>query len=74
VNDSDEEMVSALHMLSDSKIYSFEPINPTAEVMAKTLFDVESELVGPEVVSIRMWEGLNSYAEYSPNPDHEVPR
>ena len=74
VNDSDEEMVSALHALSESKIYAFESVNPTAEVMAKTLFDVMSSLVGPEVVSIRMWEGFNSYAEYSPNGDREFSR
>lgn len=71
VNDQDEEMLSSLRQLTECKIYAFEGENPTAEVMARTLFDVMTVEIGNSVISIRMWEGLNSYAEYSPNGDSD---
>ena len=65
LNDRDQELVTALKSLQRSKVFLFDNQNPTAEVIAKYLFDVIREQYGPLVSRVRIWESPNQYAEYS---------
>lgn len=64
VNQQDQELLRALNMLKEKKIFVFHNENPTAEVMAKYLYDYVHELYGDLVSKVRIWESPNQYAEY----------
>ncbi len=64
LNDRDQELLTALKSLQRSKIFVFNKENPTAEVIAKYLFNVIREQYGPLVSRVRIWESPNQYAEY----------
>jgi 6-pyruvoyltetrahydropterin/6-carboxytetrahydropterin synthase len=64
VNNQDEEMLRALNMLKEKKTFVFHDENPTAEVMAKYLYDHVHKLYGDLVSKVRIWESPNQYAEY----------
>lgn len=63
-NDQDEEIVRALNMLTEKKVFVFRHENPTAEVMAKYLYERVREMYGSVVSSVRIWESPNQYGEY----------
>ena len=67
VNSDDETLVSALSTVPESKLFKFEHKNPSAEIMAETLYDALQPKLGKALAIVRIWEGLNSYAEYTPN-------
>lgn len=64
LNDRDQELLTALKSLQRSKIFVFENENPTAEVIARYLFNVVRGQYGPLVSRVRIWESPNQYAEY----------
>jgi 6-pyruvoyltetrahydropterin/6-carboxytetrahydropterin synthase len=64
VNDQDEELLRALNSLKEKRIFVFRNENPTAEVMAKHLYDYVRKLYGDLVSKVRIWESPNQYAEY----------
>lgn len=63
-NEEDEELIDALNLLKEKKIFIFHNQNPTAEVMAKYLYDHVYKLYGDLVSKVRIWESPNQYAEY----------
>jgi 6-pyruvoyltetrahydropterin/6-carboxytetrahydropterin synthase len=63
-NEKDEELIDALNLLKEKKIFIFHNQNPTAEVMAKCLYDYVYKLYGDLVSEVRIWESPNQYAEY----------
>lgn len=68
VNTNDVEMLALLRQLTKSKFYSFEARNPTAETLAKELFDSLQKMndanLKNNVAAVRIWENPNQYAEY----------
>lgn len=64
VNQQDQELLRALNMLKEKKIFVFHNENPTAEVMAKYLYGHVHKLYGDLVSKVRIWESPNQYAEY----------
>ena len=69
LNDRDQELLTALKSLQRSKVFVFDNENPTAEVMAKYLFNVVRGQYGSIVSRVRMWESPNQYAEYFENEE-----
>ncbi|MDY6895430.1 MAG: 6-carboxytetrahydropterin synthase [Thermotogota bacterium] len=65
INNQDRELMSALNSLNEKKVFVFDNANPTAEVMAKYLYDQSRKLYGDMVLKVRIWESPNQYAEYS---------
>lgn len=65
INDQDQELLSALNSLKQKKIFTFHDMNPTAENIAKYLYDHCHDVYGDMVTIIRIWESPNQYAEYS---------
>ncbi len=64
INDQDQELLSAFNSLTEKKIFVFHEENPTAEVMARYLYDNVHKLYGDLVSKVRIWESPNQYAEY----------
>jgi len=64
VNKQDEELLHALNLLTDKKVFMFDNENPTAEVMAKHLYSYVRKIYGGLVSKVRIWESPNQYAEY----------
>lgn len=64
LNDQDEELLRALSSLSEKKLFLFRNVNPTAEAMARHLYDRVRGLYGDMVLKVRIWESPNQYAEY----------
>lgn len=67
INSDDEVLMSALNAVPETKLFAFDQQNPSAEVMAETLFYVLHPKLGGALTTIRVWEGMTSYAEYSTN-------
>ena len=65
VNEQDHELLHALSSLTEKKVFVFQGDNPTAEVMAKYLYDYAHKLYGNLVSKVRIWESPNQYGEYS---------
>lgn len=64
INEQDQELLKALNSLTEKKIFAFRSDNPTAEVMAKYLYDHVRQLYGDLVSKVRIWESPTQYAEY----------
>ena len=64
-NDRDDALICALRALPESKLYCFPGLNPSAEVMAQTLFCVMHEVLGGSLIRVRIWESAQ-YADYVP--------
>lgn len=64
VNSQDHELLHAFSLLTEKKLFVFDDCNPTAEVMAKYLFDNARKTYGNLVSKVRVWESPNQYAEY----------
>jgi 6-pyruvoyltetrahydropterin/6-carboxytetrahydropterin synthase len=62
---SEDDPLAALLRGEGEKLKTL-PVNPTAEMLAKTLFDVAAEFTLP-IVSVDVWESETSRATYSPN-------
>ena len=69
LNDADHELLTALKSLQRSKIFLFHNQNPTAEVIARHLFNIVRGQYGSIVSRVRMWESPNQYAEYFEGAD-----
>ena len=67
VNSDDKSLIGAMRRVPETKLFEFKHRNPSAEVMAETLFDVMHSKLGDSLSYVRIWEGLNSYAEYDNN-------
>jgi 6-pyruvoyltetrahydropterin/6-carboxytetrahydropterin synthase len=67
LNSKDDALVCALRAVPESKLYCFPARNPSAEVMAETLFYALQGPLQNSLQSVRIWEG-NQYAEYLPDP------
>lgn len=67
INDADAALVQALRVIPESKLYLFQGVNPSAEAMARELFDQIRGWFGGLVRSVRIWESPNQYAEYTPD-------
>lgn len=65
INDRDHELQVALKSLKRSKVFEFQNENPTAEVIAKYLFNELQSQYGELVSKVRIWESPNQYSEYS---------
>jgi len=68
LNDRDQTLICALQTIPESKLYCFPGRNPSAEVMAATLFHVLQDKLGCDLQRVRIWEG-NQYAEYAPDEE-----
>lgn len=64
VNAQDQELLHALDSLTEKKVFVFDSGNPTAEILAKYLYDYANKLYGNLVSKVRIWESPNQYAEY----------
>ena len=68
VYEKDENAIKALSMVEPCRLFKL-PYNPTAENMAKYLFEVMCPSVlegsGARATSVRIWETEESYAEAS---------
>ena len=66
LNDRDQSLIGALQTIPESKLYCFPGRNPSAEVMAFTLYRVMSLELGGDLLRVRVWEG-SQYADYIPD-------
>lgn len=64
INKQDSELLKALNSLTQKKIFILEG-NPSAENMAKYLYDHVNTLYGDLVSKVVIWESPIQYAEYS---------
>ena len=64
VNSRDHELLRAFDLLTEKKVFVFSDCNPTAETLAKYLFDHVNKVYGNLVAKVRVWESPNQYAEY----------
>lgn len=69
LNSDDTQLIEALRVVPEAKLYLFPGVNPSAEAMARELFDEARRQFGPAVQSVRVWESATQYAEYLPDPD-----
>lgn len=69
-NDQDAQMVAALRSVPECKLYLFRGVNPSAEAIARELFDEARRQFGAVVQRVRLWETPTQYAEYV--PDQEI--
>lgn len=65
LNDRDDLLREALQAIPESKLYCFPGLNPSAEVMAQTLFCLMRAELGKSLLRVRIWEG-GQYADYFP--------
>ena len=65
VNSKDTELLDAFAGVKGSRTYVFSEENPTAEVMARQLFQQTHELCGVAPNKVRVWESPTQYGEYS---------
>ncbi len=70
LNDRDQVLITALRVVSESKLYLFRGLNPSAEVMACVLFQVMQSEISCEPQSVRIWEA-GQYAEYRPDKEQD---
>lgn len=66
VNSKDYEMVQALSTLSEARVVTFEQENPTAEVLARRLYETIKKMNKFSNLSlrVRIWENDNQFGEY----------
>ena len=64
VNGRDDELLQALGLLKEKRVFVFQDENPTAEVMAKYLYDHIHKMYGDLVSKVRIWESPHQYAEF----------
>ena len=64
VNRQDQELLHAFDSLTDKKIFVFEKGNPSAENMARYLYEIVYNWYGELVLKVRIWESTSDYSEY----------
>lgn len=64
VNSEDAGLIAALGSIPEAKLYCFARSNPSAEAMARTLYEVARECLGERLAAVRVWESTTQYAEY----------
>lgn len=65
VNSEDSRLIAALCSIPEAKLYKFVGVNPSAEALARELFCVASERLGPCLSAVRVWESTTQYAEFT---------
>jgi 6-pyruvoyltetrahydropterin/6-carboxytetrahydropterin synthase len=65
VNEYDTDMLDALGRVPESKIFHVRGGNPSAERLARVLFEVAESVLPYRLHSVRIWESPTSYAEYA---------
>jgi 6-pyruvoyltetrahydropterin/6-carboxytetrahydropterin synthase len=73
LNDQDRHLLEALRSVPEHKLYLFHGINPSAEAIARELFQEARQRLGEVVQRVRIWESLNQYAEFAPDDTVHVP-
>jgi 6-pyruvoyltetrahydropterin/6-carboxytetrahydropterin synthase len=66
VNASDAALLAALRSLPEAKVFVVKGGNPSAELLARELFDVATAALHLPVARVRIWESPNQYSEYFP--------
>ena len=67
LNSQDKVLLDALNNIENSRIFTFDNKNPSAEVMASEIYHRTYELCDIEPTKVRVWESPTQYAEYSRN-------
>lgn len=65
LNSHDALLRTALGAIPDAKLYVFNGVNPSAEAMAREVFNVAEARLGAALESVRIWESTTQYAEYT---------
>jgi 6-pyruvoyltetrahydropterin/6-carboxytetrahydropterin synthase len=67
LNDRDETLIAALRSVPECKLYLFPGLNPSAEVLARAVYEEARRQFGASliVMSARVWESPAAYAEYT---------
>lgn len=63
----DTQLIEALRALPGCKLYLFRGVNPSAEAIARELFDEAHRRFGTAIARVRVWETPTQYAEYVPD-------
>jgi 6-pyruvoyltetrahydropterin/6-carboxytetrahydropterin synthase len=66
LNDRDEVLLRALRSVPESKLYLFHDVNPTAEAIARELYEVARQQFGDVIHDVRIWETPTASACYIP--------
>ena len=64
INSRDVELLEALRAVTGSRLFIFREENPSAEAMARELYQQTRELTGAMPVRVRVWESPSQYAEF----------
>jgi 6-pyruvoyltetrahydropterin/6-carboxytetrahydropterin synthase len=64
VNGQDKELLAVLNSLSEKKLFVFDRANPSAENLARYLYQQMQNWYGNLVSKVRVWESPSDYAEY----------
>lgn len=71
LNDEDDELVTALGRVADARLFLFPRCNPTAENMARVLYESLLAVVGQGVQSVTIWETATQFASYRQSAEEE---
>ena len=63
-NGRDSELLAALGSVKGSRVFVFPDENPSAEVMARELYQRVEELCGAAPLLVRVWESATQCAEF----------
>ena len=63
MNRNDRSLRAALEPIAESKLYLFDQ-NPSAEIMARELYDIAQKWLGDHRIVVRIWESGRQYGEY----------
>ncbi len=69
INDRDILLLKALQSVPGTKLYLFHNVNPSAEAVARELFEEVQRHFGAVVRGVRIWESATQYAEFIPDDD-----
>ena len=64
VNSRDSELLEGLQRVKGSRLFVFPDLNPSAEVMARELYQQVQVLCKVEPLCVRVWESPTQYAEF----------
>jgi 6-pyruvoyltetrahydropterin/6-carboxytetrahydropterin synthase len=70
LNSADAVLLAALRSVPEAKLFVFESANPSAETLARGLYEVAISKLQVPLARIRVWESPNQYSEYDPTPIH----
>ena len=64
LNDQDHVLIDALTAIPESRLFLFKNANPTAENLAKALYESMHDEMGDILDSVQVWETAAQYARY----------